>query len=56
MPFTGLISPAFDRQVWRKEIFGPIMPILPVQDVHEAIEIMKRIAPKPLIAYCYTQA
>ena len=56
MPMTGLLSVSFDREVWRREIFGPIMPILAVEGVEEAIEIINRIGPKPLIAYCYTQA
>jgi len=55
MPMTGLLSPSFDRAVLKREIFGPIIPILAVASVEEAIGIINRVGPKPLIAYCYTK-
>ncbi|CAK8988045.1 unnamed protein product [Durusdinium trenchii] len=55
VPMTGLLSPSFDREVLKREIFGPIIPILSVSGVEEAIDIINRIGPKPLIAYCYTK-
>ena len=66
-------------QVLKREIFGPIIPILAVASVEEApvktaltrgfnccvlddfrcldqaIGIINRVGPKPLIAYCYTK-
>jgi len=55
VPMTGLLSPSFDRAVLKREIFGPIIPILAVSSVDEAIGIINRVGPKPLIAYCYTK-
>lgn len=55
VPMTGILAPARDRAVLQQEIFGPLLPILPVRDVQEAICIINAVATKPLIAYCYTQ-
>eukprot|EP00438_Fugacium_kawagutii_P024105 Skav209058 [mRNA] locus=scaffold760:170227:172800:- [translate_table: standard] len=55
VPMTGLLSPSFDRAVLKREIFGPIIPILAVSSLDEAVGIINRIGPKPLIAYCYTK-
>ena len=37
------------------EIFGPIMPIVPVEDVNEAIRIIKSY-PKPLVIHVFTES
>ncbi|CAE6920893.1 ywdH [Symbiodinium natans] len=42
-------------QVFQQEIFGPLLPILPVRDVQEAIRTINQVSAKPLIAYCYTK-
>ncbi|KAJ7938365.1 Aldehyde/histidinol dehydrogenase [Mycena leptocephala] len=39
----------------RSELFGPIIPILPVDDVHEAIQII-RGNPIPLVIYVFTDS
>ncbi|CAJ1455596.1 unnamed protein product [Effrenium voratum] len=55
IPMTGLISPGFDKEVWTREIFGPLLPILRISGVEQAVETINRVGPKPLIAYCYTK-
>jgi len=55
LPFCGLLSPAMDNSLLTSEIFGPIMPILKVKDVHEAASLVSGPREKPLIAYCYSE-
>ena len=43
MPMTGLLSPSFDRAVLKREIFGPIIPILAVASVEEAQKVGKNM-------------
>eukprot|EP00746_Dinoflagellata_sp_MGD_P122028 gnl/MRDRNA2_/MRDRNA2_57027_c0_seq1.p1 gnl/MRDRNA2_/MRDRNA2_57027_c0~~gnl/MRDRNA2_/MRDRNA2_57027_c0_seq1.p1 ORF type:complete len:695 (+),score=144.33 gnl/MRDRNA2_/MRDRNA2_57027_c0_seq1:89-2173(+) len=56
LPFTGLLGPPLDNVLLTQEIFGPVLPILKVTGVDQAISIVN--APqrmKPLIAYCYSE-
>jgi aldehyde dehydrogenase (NAD+) len=46
------VSP--DAAVMREEIFGPILPIIEVNNLGEAIEFVRR-GDKPLAAYLFTQ-
>jgi acyl-CoA reductase-like NAD-dependent aldehyde dehydrogenase len=43
----------FWRQIFR-EIFGPILPIIPVDDINEAIRIICD-RPIPLVIYVFTE-
>jgi aldehyde dehydrogenase (NAD+) len=43
-----------DSALMREEIFGPILPVLTVRDVDEAIEIVNR-GDKPLALYVFTR-
>jgi acyl-CoA reductase-like NAD-dependent aldehyde dehydrogenase len=55
IPMTCLLEPPLDCELMTQEIFGPLLPILKVKDVAEAIDHVKaRPSGKPLIAYCYT--
>lgn len=55
IPMTGLLQPSLDKRVLTEEIFGPLLPILKVKGVQEAVDIINRpVSAKPLIAYCYT--
>jgi acyl-CoA reductase-like NAD-dependent aldehyde dehydrogenase len=42
-----------DAPVMKDEIFGPILPIIPVADLDEAIHFVNA-RPKPLSLYCFT--
>jgi len=56
VPMTGLLQPSLDKKVLTEEIFGPLLPILKVKSVQEAVDIINRpVSAKPLIAYCYTK-
>ncbi|KAL1743350.1 Aldehyde/histidinol dehydrogenase [Schizophyllum fasciatum] len=46
---------AVDDALMQGEIFGPIMPIVPVDNVDEAIKIMKTYA-TPLVVYVFTES
>jgi len=43
-----------EAPVMRDEIFGPILPVLPVADVREAIDFVNA-RPKPLALYLFTE-
>ncbi|KAL1725747.1 Aldehyde/histidinol dehydrogenase [Schizophyllum commune] len=57
----GRIEPAVvknvrvDDALMKSEIFGPIMPIVPVEDVNEAIRIIKSYS-KPLVIHVFTES
>ncbi len=46
------VSP--DSPVMQEEIFGPILPVLPVADMHEAVRFVNA-RPKPLALYVFTE-
>jgi len=55
LPFTAVLGPAMDSSCLTSEIFGPLLPVIKVSSVDEAIDIVNRIPTgKPLIAYCYS--
>ncbi|MCX2712967.1 aldehyde dehydrogenase family protein [Mycolicibacterium sp. J2] len=50
---TVVVDPALDEPLMADEIFGPILPIVTVQNLDEAIEFVNARA-KPLAAYLFT--
>jgi acyl-CoA reductase-like NAD-dependent aldehyde dehydrogenase len=55
LPFTALLETAASSSVFSTEIFGPILPIVQVDNVQEAIEMVRRVPTgTPLISYCYS--
>jgi len=57
IPMTCLLDPPPDCELMTREIFGPLLPIVKVKDVDEAIAHVRRMPTgKPLIAYCYTES
>ncbi|MDO4442970.1 MAG: aldehyde dehydrogenase [Slackia sp.] len=50
---TVITNVALTDAVMQEEIFGPIMPIIPVEDMEEAERIVKSM-PKPLALYLFT--
>ncbi len=52
---TVVVDPATDEPLMTDEIFGPILPIVTVQNLDEAIEFVNA-RPKPLAAYLFTKA
>ncbi|HXO55908.1 MAG TPA: aldehyde dehydrogenase family protein, partial [Mycobacterium sp.] len=51
---TVVVDPAADEPLMTDEIFGPILPVLTVQNLDEAIEFVNA-RPKPLAAYLFTK-
>ncbi|MET0456378.1 MAG: aldehyde dehydrogenase family protein [Mycobacterium sp.] len=52
---TVVVDPAVDEPLMTDEIFGPILPIVTVQSLDEAIDFVNS-RPKPLAAYLFTRA
>ena len=52
---TVVVDPATDEPLMTDEIFGPILPVLTVQNLDEAIAFVNS-RPKPLAAYLFTKA
>jgi aldehyde dehydrogenase (NAD+) len=52
---TVVVDPAADEPLMTDEIFGPILPVVTVQSLDEAIEFVNS-RPKPLAAYLFTKS
>jgi aldehyde dehydrogenase (NAD+) len=52
---TVVVDPALDEPLMTDEIFGPILPIITVHSLDEAIGFVNR-RPKPLAAYLFTKS
>jgi aldehyde dehydrogenase (NAD+) len=52
---TVVVDPAADEPLMTDEIFGPILPVVTVQNLDEAIAFVNS-RPKPLAAYLFTKA
>ncbi len=52
---TVLVDPAVDEPLMTEEIFGPILPVLAVDSLDEAISFVAA-RPKPLAAYLFTRS
>ncbi|WP_166902839.1 aldehyde dehydrogenase family protein [Mycobacterium sp. DL440] len=50
---TVVVEPHPDEPLMTDEIFGPVLPVLTVESVQQAIEFVRR-RPKPLAAYLFT--
>jgi aldehyde dehydrogenase (NAD+) len=51
---TVVVDPDADEPLMKEEIFGPILPVLTVQSLDEAITFVNS-RPKPLAAYLFTK-
>lgn len=51
---TVLADVTAEDPVMQEEIFGPILPIIPVKDIEEAIRFVQK-RPKPLALYVFTE-
>lgn len=54
MPFSVVVDPAADSALMTEEIFGPILPVVTVDDLDEAIARI-RSGSRPLAAYLFTR-
>jgi acyl-CoA reductase-like NAD-dependent aldehyde dehydrogenase len=52
---TILLDPPLDAPVMQDEIFGPILPVLAVRDLDEALRLIQS-RPKPLALYLFSES
>jgi len=52
---TLVLSPPPDAWVMREEIFGPILPIIPYDDLDEALQLINA-GERPLAVYCFASS
>ncbi|RWR81794.1 aldehyde dehydrogenase family 3 member F1 [Cinnamomum micranthum f. kanehirae] len=50
---TILLDPPLDAEIMNEEIFGPLLPIITLNNIQESIEFIKA-RPKPLAIYVFT--
>ncbi len=53
LPPTIIVDPKPDSRLMQEEIFGPVLPILTIDDVEEAVAFVNG-RPKPLALYVFT--
>src|SRR5690606_8905342 len=51
---TVIVEPAEDSELMDEEIFGPILPVIPVAGIDAAVQRV-RAGPAPLAAYVFTE-
>ncbi|KAH9711151.1 Aldehyde dehydrogenase family 3 member F1 [Citrus sinensis] len=51
---TILLDPPLDAEIMTEEIFGPILPIITLNNIQESIEFINS-RPKPLVIYAFTK-
>jgi len=52
---TVVVDPALDEPLMTEEIFGPVLPVVSVRNLDEAIRFVNA-RPKPLAAYLFTRS
>jgi len=55
IPFTVVVNPNLKSKLMTEEIFGPILVIYSVDNVDEAISVMKNVCATPLAMYVYAE-
>ncbi|KAJ8422989.1 LOW QUALITY PROTEIN: hypothetical protein Cgig2_006411 [Carnegiea gigantea] len=50
---TILLDPPIDSAIMKDEIFGPLLPIITLENIEDSIEFVNS-RPKPLTIYCFT--
>ncbi|KAL8257178.1 hypothetical protein R6Q59_029219 [Mikania micrantha] len=51
---TILLDPPLDAEIMNEEIFGPLLPIITMENIEESIEFINS-KPKPLALYAFTK-
>jgi len=47
-----ILSPALNSDIMREEIFGPLLPIIPYDEIEDALSVIKSL-PSPLVIYWF---
>jgi len=55
MPPTVVRNANIDEPLLKEEIFGPVLPIVPVSSVQEAVERVNTVCDQPLALYIYSE-
>jgi len=53
LPLQLVIDAPLDCDLWQQEIFGPLLPILPYDEISEALEFVRQ-RPRPLALYLFS--
>ncbi|MBU2277306.1 MAG: coniferyl aldehyde dehydrogenase [Gammaproteobacteria bacterium] len=53
LPLQLVLDAPLDTDVWQQEIFGPVLPILPYDDIEQALEFVRQ-RPRPLALYLFS--
>jgi aldehyde dehydrogenase (NAD+) len=54
VPPTIIDRPSLDSPLMKSEIFGPILPVIPVKDDNDAIKMIRSLDPQPLALYIFS--
>eukprot|EP01065_Artemidia_motanka_P022889 TRINITY_DN2713_c0_g1_i1.p1 TRINITY_DN2713_c0_g1~~TRINITY_DN2713_c0_g1_i1.p1 ORF type:complete len:515 (+),score=203.18 TRINITY_DN2713_c0_g1_i1:64-1608(+) len=54
-PPTLVRGPRFDEPLMKEEIFGPVLPIVPVASIDEAIQRVNAVCDRPLALYVFAE-
>jgi aldehyde dehydrogenase (NAD+) len=52
---TIVLDPAPDSELMQEEIFGPVLPVITVDEMHQAVQFVAE-RPKPLALYVFTRS
>lgn len=55
IPPTLVLNPKLDSALMLDEIFGPVLPVLGVTGLDEALQVVRKVYSKPLAAYVFTE-
>eukprot|EP00941_MAST-03F_sp_MAST-3F-sp1_P002483 g2483.t1 len=55
MQMTILSRPSLEDEVMKEEVFGPLLPVIPVKNVDEAISTIKKVCDHPLALYIFSE-
>eukprot|EP00755_Sulcionema_specki_P006384 Sspe_Gene.35307::Locus_17115_Transcript_1_1_Confidence_1.000_Length_1573::g.35307::m.35307/K00128/ALDH; aldehyde dehydrogenase (NAD+) len=55
VPPTIIVSPSLADPVMQEEIFGPILPIIPVSSTSDALKVISEVCATPLALYMFSE-
>eukprot|EP01059_Diplonema_ambulator_P021865 TRINITY_DN3634_c0_g2_i2.p1 TRINITY_DN3634_c0_g2~~TRINITY_DN3634_c0_g2_i2.p1 ORF type:complete len:456 (+),score=137.29 TRINITY_DN3634_c0_g2_i2:103-1368(+) len=54
-PPTIVTGPSLDEPLLKEEIFGPILPVIALNEMSEAVNVVNKVCDKPLALYVYSE-
>ncbi|KAI8900073.1 Aldehyde/histidinol dehydrogenase [Globomyces pollinis-pini] len=52
---TGISTDAAENPIMSEELFGPILPIIEIENIKQGIDYAKKNHPNPLAVYCFSR-